>query len=118
MMWPGFIGGSYTAENPHAANERTMNFYVEVLEKAEGPKARKVLMPTPGLSLFATPTPVGHALIRGLFAHRGRCWTVAGGNFHELLSTGSVLTHGSIAHTDQVPVTVDGDQWRRRVARF
>ena len=116
MMWPGFVGPSYTAGNPHAANERTMNFYVEHLDKAEAPKARKVLMPTPGVALFATPTPVGQALIRGLFAHRGRCWAVAGGNFQELLSSGSVVTRGSIAHTDQVPVTsmtTNGDGGRQ-----
>jgi hypothetical protein len=103
----GFIGGAYTVQSPTLAAEECINWHPQVTE-SEG-KSKASLMPSPGLSTFATIP--GETKIRGMLQYFGpgatpeRCF-VAGAFFSEIISTGSVFTYGALA-VDANPVSMD-----------
>lgn len=109
MRLPNFIGGSYPAQSPTAALERTINFYPEMSE-TPGEKGRGKLYPTPGVTEFAsatTDTPV-----RGLFyTHDERLFAVIGATLYECDSAGTLTSRGTVAFTANDPayITSNGD---------
>src|SRR3990167_6155578 len=53
MRFPGFVGGSYTADSLSADLERSVNLYPEPIQSGAG-KSPAALRSRPGLSLFTT----------------------------------------------------------------
>ncbi|HYE88055.1 MAG TPA: hypothetical protein VEA16_16950, partial [Vicinamibacterales bacterium] len=99
--YPGFCGGSYVSQSPIAANERTVNFYVERLELPTG-KSRDVLYPSPGVESLATASTTGG---RAHFAQDGREFCVIGPTFYEVSSAGALTSRGTVT-VDQYPATI------------
>lgn len=96
MPYPGFCGGSNTAQSPIADGEKTVNFYVEHVNGAP------MLFPTPGVATFASST---QAPGRAHFTHKGRDFAVIGTKFGEVLSTFVFTEIGSVA-IDQYPAVI------------
>lgn len=102
MEYPSFVGGSYKANNPFAANELTINWYPAPLE-SEGALARWHLVPTPGVAVWPRFDSVGLSgpgRAFGLF--NGRLFAVLGSAFVEFvngLPGGIISTYGTIAGT-------------------
>lgn len=99
--YPGFCGGSYVAQSSYAANEETINFYLERQELPTG-KSRDVLYPVPGVSTLATYTNTGG---RAHFAQSGREFAVIGSSFLEVNAAGTFTLRGTMA-VDQYPATI------------
>lgn len=105
--FPAFIGGSYTPDSRTADAERTVNFYVEPME-VPGAATQAALMPTPGVTPYATSLAVGW---RATFTDdaSGRAFGVVGGSFVEVTDngnqTGTVTVRGAVA-TDANPATI------------
>ena len=62
--FPPFIGGSYQSQSPIADQERSINWYPEIME-VEGATSRASLYPTPGVETFATVSDVGGRAMLG-----------------------------------------------------
>lgn len=103
MRYPAFIGGSYQSQSPLAADQRTVNFYVERLE-VPGVKSEAALYPTPGVSAFLA---AGTGPIRALGEGPGgsRAFAVAGSSLVELASDGTVTTRGTVL-ADALPAQI------------
>ena len=100
--YPGFVGGSYVAQSQSAANERTINWYVERQEVQTG-KSQDVLYPAPGYTTLATNTATGgraHA-----YHWSGREFAVQGTAFVEISQAGTITSRGTVA-VDQYPATI------------
>lgn len=95
MQFPGFIGGASEAASVRAAAQVCRNWYLDVVD-AEGEPSRRLLTPTPGLSLFLT-FPVGP--VRELFAQDDRCFAVSGDRFYELYANGTSTERGTLERT-------------------
>ena len=97
MIFPGFIGPSYTSLSVNADAQRCLNLYLEVLESQQG-KNKFALYGTPGLKTFGTP--LDNSPVRGLCAGDGRLFVVAGNNsisgvhYLEVNSAGAVIRNG------------------------
>lgn len=91
-QWPGFIGGSNTAQSLIADAERTVNLYVEK-SQSQGARAPQALYPTPGFQQFVT---VADAVSRALREADGRLFAVIGPSFYEILSTGVAIKRGTV----------------------
>lgn len=105
MRFDGFIGGSYQSQAVTADQERTINWYPELLE-SPGATAKAVLYPTPGVVTLAVATGRGNG--RGHFALNGREFAIIGGTFYEVLSTGELVSRGDVA-TDDNPATISSN---------
>jgi hypothetical protein len=101
MLFPNFTGGSYKAQSPIAANEETINFYLEQVEVA-GTAAKVVLYPTPGVDGIGTST--GSPGREHTFVAE-REFGVFGGRFQEVAQDGTVTDHGAVA-VDSNPATI------------
>src|SRR6187397_3739291 len=113
-----FVGASYKSQSPVSDQEELINFYVEATG-SPGATAQAVLHPTPGFELFATvPVPAGapfstggRAMFYGITttdpfpAQVGRCFSVFGSSFDEILATGAVIHRGIVA-ADENPATI------------
>lgn len=85
MRFDAFTSGFYSFPSLDAAAQMTMNYYPDLVEGSlptagvpqGGEKARKVLTPTPGISLFVT---LPHAPVRG-FAVGGDGFLAVGGAY-------------------------------------
>jgi hypothetical protein len=99
--YPNFTGGSFTAQNPFAANERTMNFCPDLLKTA-GATNTLVLDPTPGSIRRAASRASPH---RGMYEHNERVYFVAGDRFCELLKDWTVIERGTVV-LDAHPATL------------
>jgi hypothetical protein len=100
--YPGFLGPSYQSASYMAANERTVNFY---LEKNETPNVETpyCLLPTPGFELLVT---VAEGPIRGQIAGvNGRSFFVSGFRLYEVFADWTVTGRGTLA-ADVNPVTM------------
>lgn len=101
MVTPAFLGGSYVAQSPTALNERTMNFYPELLPMPGG-KSKVQLYPTPGVTTFATS---GYGPTRGSFYQNGRVFFAKGTKLMEYDETGTETDRGSLLYSSSHPVT-------------
>jgi hypothetical protein len=90
-------GQSYSIASLNAAAERSVNWYAATIE-GNAEKASHTLVPTPGLTLFAT-MPQGP--IRGMFPGQNRLFVVAGSHLYEVLSNGHTNDHGSVGNDGQ-----------------
>lgn len=99
--YPGFIGGSYQSLSPVAANERTVNLYVERLEN-EAAKNKAALYPTPGVQAFVSVSDVGG---RGLFGINDRAFAVMGPTLYEFYANGTIISRGAVT-LDANPATL------------
>ncbi|HMN09306.1 MAG TPA: hypothetical protein PKC83_11020 [Gemmatimonadaceae bacterium] len=103
-----FLGGSYPAQSPTAALERTINFYPEALA-TPGAKAPLALFPTPGVATFATAAT---SPVRALWSGNGRCFAVVGHTLYEVASNGALTSRGTVAvdvGTDPAQIVSNGD---------
>lgn len=106
----GFVGPAYQSPSPLGANEQLINWKVQ---RVESPNARVpyILLPTPGLSLFAT-LKTGLPSTRGADTFSGRTFAVAGTHLFEVTNTGAVTDYGDNTTTnnniidDGLPVTM------------
>ena len=103
MILP-FLGSSDPSQSPNASVQRTVNWYVEPIEVAEG-KARVVLYPTPGVEVFCR---LSDGPVRALFAQNGRAFCVSGSIFYELFTDGTSLARGVVASSD-LPATISSN---------
>ncbi len=95
-----FVGGSYQAQSRNADNQRTVNFYVEVLPRQA--KAPAMLCPTPGFLAFLT---LPSAPIRGLFilsdpeseaVQDPRMFAAAGSVLYEIFANATYVKRGDL----------------------
>lgn len=96
--FPGFVGGTYLARSPLAADELAINVWPCTLH-APGAKAQRVLYGAPGSAIevdLGTGQPV-----RGLFSQDGRTWAVSGDGLFEQGSPGVWLRRGTVAVSTQ-----------------
>jgi len=104
MRYDAFLGGSYQAQAPTADVARTVNLYPENLQD-QGATARKVLLPTPGVTAITTAvTGAG----RAHFAMASREFYIIGNTLYEIDSTDVVTTHGTVA-VDTNPATISSN---------
>lgn len=105
-----FVGGAYTGKNPAAAFGTCVNWFPSAIE-TRGAVAPVELLPTPGLSTFATaPGGIG----RAAWAGDGRAFVVFDATLYELLVDGTLTSRGTMA-SDSNPATIStngdaGDQ--------
>lgn len=98
---PSFVGGAYTGKNAAGAFETCVNWFPSAIETPGG-VAPVELLPTPGLSVFATASGgVG----RAAWAGDGRCFLVFDGDLYELASDGTLTNRGTMAY-DANPATI------------
>ena len=103
MIFPGFVGSTYTAPSGNVSMERCVNFYPEVhTVPGTTPKARISLMPTPGLSLWAT---IGSGPIRGMFYQDGRLYVVSGIEFYEVVAASTGTLYSPTVEASVQPVS-------------
>lgn len=102
-VFQGFIGPSYSDQNPITDPEDLYNWYLERSE-SPGATAPQSYIPTPGAASFATSIAVG---CRGNFTddQTGRSFSVQGGSFVELSAGGVVTVRGAVA-VDGNPATI------------
>jgi hypothetical protein len=91
-LYNGFTGSSYTSQSPIADAERTVNWYLEILESQYG-KSRQVMYPTPGFQSFLSTTDVGG---RALATMNGRTFGVMGAGVYEVFTTQTSSRYGSV----------------------
>lgn len=100
--YPGFVGGSYVAQSPIAANARTMNLYCE-RQEIEGTTApQDVFYPIPGVTTLDTAVVSPG---RAHFAQDGREFVVIGPTLYEVSSVGTLTSRGTVA-LDGNPATM------------
>lgn len=92
MKFPGFIGGSYESQAVTADQEKTVNWYPELLE-SPGATSRAVLYPTPGVEVLSTGATGGG---RAHFYMNGREFAVIGSTFYEIGAGGALTVRGTV----------------------
>ena len=97
-----FMGGSYESQAVTADQERTINWYPEVLQSG-GATAKKVLYPTPGVQQIGTLTKSGVG--RGHFGALDMELAVIGQKVWSISETGSFWEAYGAATDDGQPVT-------------
>lgn len=109
MRYAGFVGPSYTSQNPIAADDRAVNWYPSRIESGTG-KAAYQYLPAPGFSLYCdlgVSSP-----IRGEFTLNGASFAVAGGTLYQLpfTSGGTAVTLATgITNPDDSLVSMAGN---------
>jgi hypothetical protein len=101
----GFCGGSYQSEIPLADLQSSINFYPEATENP-GSRTSMILLPTPGLSLYATL--IGPS-VRGSYVINGRTFKVSGTHLYELGAGGVVTDYGGNPGTANNNIVDDGN---------
>lgn len=101
MRYAGFVGPSYVSASPNAANERTVNWFPEIVEVPTG-KARRILLPTPGLTSYLT---LGQSPVRGIARVENRVLSVAGNQLYDVYSDRTSAALGSTVEASFQPVT-------------
>ena len=118
MRFEAFTGGFYSFPSLNAASQMTMNYYPDLVEGAlpkagnpgGGEKARMVLTPTPGLSLYGT---LPYSPCRGLWPGEERLFAVGGSHLYEVTGPTAFTDHGSIgtdATNSPVQIIPNGNQ--------
>ena len=100
MIYPSFVGPSYTVASPRAGVETSMNWFVEKME-SPGAKMPSILLPSPGVEAFST---LATGPIRGVFGQAGRAFVVGGTKLYELDKLGVATSRGTVS-IDNNPVT-------------
>src|SRR5467141_3426371 len=91
----GLVGGSGTMGSTILDAEETVNFIVEKAQSQNASNPEGALMPTPGLTLFATATEV---VSRGfIYAADSRFLAVIGPEVFEIGVAGTVTERGAVA---------------------
>lgn len=103
MIFPGFVGPSYTSLSLNADVQRSVNLFPEIIESGHG-KSQAVLYGTPGLAILQTPGP-GPG--RGFCKAGSRVFQVSGNQLHELLTATTSIQRGSGINNDGLPVTIN-----------
>lgn len=80
MRYPGFVGPTYTSQNPIAADDRLVNWYPSKLESGTG-KAAYQFLPTPGFRQWCDLGVTDP--IRGQFTLNGATFAVAGTKLYQ-----------------------------------
>jgi hypothetical protein len=95
VQLPGFVGPSFPAQSAVWDSERSINFYPDIAPPSAGatPKSHGMLVPRPGLKLFAW-TPNGP--IRGIWAGDNTMYCVGGETVYSISSTGAATAVGNI----------------------
>ena len=101
MRFPGFIGGSYQALGRTAAQERTINLYVERME-SPGATAPSALYLVPGVESIGE---YAGSPGRAHFYENGREFAVIGTAFVEISENGTATSRGTVAQ-DTYPATI------------
>lgn len=101
MIFPNFVGPSYTSQSPIQSIDECINFYVEKME-TEGAKSSMALYPTEGLTSLASSSLSPN---RGMYEQDGRAFVVIGFGFFEQLENGTLILRGTI-DADQYPATM------------
>lgn len=100
--YPNFIYGSYSSQSPISDQERTINWYTELME-SQGANGKAALYPTPGYESFSEVTAIGG---RAMFSVNGtQAFGVFGSDFIEFFSDGTYTVRGTMA-TDANPATI------------
>src|SRR5208283_775779 len=99
----GFVGPTYTSASPNADCQRCINFYPEANESGMGTSAM-ILLPTPGLTLFASAATSQQ--VRGIFTINGRTFCVIDTTLYELLANGTLTLLFSGGNNDGNPVSM------------
>lgn len=106
--YPGFIGPSYTTQNPIAADDECVNWMPSKIESGTGP-ASYVYDPAPGFETYCT---TGADPIRALFTLNGGSFAVSGEDLYELptVSGGSsILRATGLNNPDDGLVSIAGN---------
>ncbi len=85
-----FVGKAYKEFSLSYDAQTCENFYLVMDSTGKTPKA---LMPTPGLTLFAS---VAANNVRGLYSNNGTVYCVAGNKLFNISNTGTVTTLGTL----------------------
>jgi hypothetical protein len=95
----GFVGPAYASPSPLADNEQLINWRPQ---KVESPNARVgfVLLPTPGLLLFANLG--AFPSVRGFYTVSGRLFAVAGTHLFEISAAGTVTDYGGAGANNNI----------------
>jgi hypothetical protein len=89
---PLFQGGSYTADSPNWAADRTLNLFTEVGESGST-KSPMRLRGSPGLAVFATlPT----SPVRGIFVNEYLLFAVGGSRLYSISQAGAWTDLGDV----------------------
>jgi hypothetical protein len=104
MDYPAFIGGSYRSQSFTADQERTVNWYEEVME-VPGPTTKRALYPTPGVEQLSS---VSQSPGRAHYANAGREFAVIGATFYELDEDGGMTSRGTVS-SDSFPATISNN---------
>src|SRR5215471_17944849 len=108
QKYAGFVGPSYTAQNPLAAIDRVVNKMPAKIESGTGP-ATYVYDQVPGFQAYCT---TGDDPIRGLFTLNGGSFAVSGEDIYELPTTSggsSILRASGLNNPDDSLVTIAGN---------
>ena len=90
-----FTGGLYSSRSIAVDNQECLNWYPEVYGGGDNAKSSMVLMPTPGLSLFAESSLTGE--VRALYVTgTGRMFAVIGSTLSEFSATGAETVCGTL----------------------
>lgn len=92
---PNFVGPSFPAQSPVWDSERAINWYPDTAMPSDGaaPKNRGMLVPRPGLKLFAT-TPQGP--VRAIWTGDNVMYAVGGQDVYSISSGGVATAIGTI----------------------
>src|SRR3990172_9537051 len=104
MRLNGFIYGSYENQAATADQERTVNWFPEIIESPGAP-ARAALYPTPGVTTLATGNSNPG---RAHFFENDREFAVIGSTFYEVSSTGILTSRGTVTLDDN-PATISSN---------
>jgi hypothetical protein len=87
-------GGTYSLPLVNASCQRCVNWYPQTIET--GDKSAMILLPTPGLSVFAGTYQTIYNRVRGLWTINGRTFAVLDNWIYELFSNGTFSPCGKV----------------------
>lgn len=104
-----FVGPSYTSQSLNVECQRSVNFYLELVESQRG-KDVVGLYPTPGLKTFCTLSGTSVRAIKELtYGATQKVFAVSGTDFVEIASDGTVTVRGTVAN-DGLPASIAASQ--------
>ena len=100
----GFCGGGYTPQSSIADPNLLMNLYTEIIQDPFSQKTRRILLSTPGTSVFAN---AGSGPIRGALLWNGLLYVVSRNEVYSITSA-AVVTQmtGTVAYATNSPVSM------------
>lgn len=109
MKYPSFLDGAYRVQNPVTSQTVLRNWFTEVAE-SEGSVSRKTLLPTPGVSPFASVVEAAGG--RAMYdTGSGRTFGVIGDRLVEVTGLDTYIVRGSVEiDTSPATITTNGEQ--------